>query len=161
MAHYVELSVRSCYSLGLGEKVLLLPTWWCCSSPSRVCPYLLGHFLILSFFHVFRFSAYPALVLGTFFGPTVCSFPYGCNTHLVAQAAAEKKKSQITPTPKGMGLSARRSGGGGAAQGHSNQSSGARSTTAATLLALTISTHYNLNTHSGIPGPFCCLASSM
>ena len=41
----------------------------------------------------------------------------------------KKKKSQITPTPKDMGLSARRSGGGGAAQGHPNQSSGARSTT--------------------------------
>ena len=32
----------------------------------------------LSFFHVFRFSAYPALVLGAFFGPTVCSFLFGC-----------------------------------------------------------------------------------
>ena len=57
---------------------------WCCSSPSRVCPYLFGHFLILSFFHVFRFSADPALVLGAFFGPTVCSFPYGCNEHKVS-----------------------------------------------------------------------------
>ena len=27
---------------------------------------------------MFRFSAYPALVLGTFFGPTVCSFLFGC-----------------------------------------------------------------------------------
>ena len=25
-----------------------------------------------------RAGAYPALVLGTLFGPTVCSFPYGC-----------------------------------------------------------------------------------
>ena len=43
--------------------------------------------------------------------------------------SAKKKISQITPTPKGMGLSARRSGGGGAAQGHPIHSSSARSTT--------------------------------
>ena len=51
----------------------------------------------------------------------------------VARAAhafkKKKRKSQITPTPKEKGLSARRSGGGGAAQGHPNQSSGTRSTT--------------------------------
>ena len=41
----------------------------------------------------------------------------------------KKEKSQIAPTPKGMGISNRRSGDGGAAQGHPNQSSGARSTT--------------------------------
>ena len=45
----------------------------------------------------------------------------------------KKEKSQITPTPKEMGLSARRSGGGGAAQGHPSQSSGAGSTTATPL----------------------------
>ena len=47
--------------------------------------------------------------------------------------AKKKKKSQITPTPKGMGLSARKSGGGGAAQGHPSQSSSAGSTTATPL----------------------------
>ena len=44
----------------------------------------------------------------------------------------KKKESQITPTPKGMDLSAPRSRGGGAAQGHPNHSSGARCTTGRT-----------------------------
>ena len=55
---------------------------------------------------------------------------FGVSCASSQQQKEENKKSQITPTPKGMGLSARRSGGGGAAQGHPNQSSGARSTTA-------------------------------
>ena len=47
-----------------------------------MCPYLFGHFLILSFFRVFRFRA-SALVLGTF-GPTVCSFLFGCNIYNIS-----------------------------------------------------------------------------
>ena len=45
------------------------------------------------------------------------------------QRKKEKTDSQITPTPKRMGLSTPRSGGGGVAQGHPNQSGSARSTT--------------------------------
>ena len=61
--------------------------------PSRVCPYLFGHFLILSFFHVFRFSAYPALVQGTFFGPTVCSFLFGCKKVSDMRSVAQKRSA--------------------------------------------------------------------
>ena len=39
----------------------------------------IGHFLILSFFHVFRLSAYYSLLPVYPLGPLVSSFPYGCN----------------------------------------------------------------------------------
>ena len=47
-----------------------------------MCPYLFCHFLILSFFHVFCFSAYYSLLPFYLLGPLVRSFPSGCNEHL-------------------------------------------------------------------------------
>ena len=64
-------------------------------------------------------------------GLRIALFPGGNTLALSTKKKRKNKnKSQITPISKGMGLSTRRSGGGGAAQGHPNQSSGARSTTA-------------------------------
>ena len=60
--------------------------------PHECAPYLFGHFLILSFFHLFRFSAYPALVLGTFFGPTVCSFPSGCKDMIISAGISKSAR---------------------------------------------------------------------
>ena len=44
-------------------------------------PYLFGHFPILSFFHVFRLSAYHSLVPVYVLGSMACSFPFGCNEY--------------------------------------------------------------------------------
>ena len=49
--------------------------------------------------------------------------------HTIVMHGQKKVELQITPAPKGMGLSTPRSGGAGAAQGHPIQSSSARSTT--------------------------------
>ena len=54
------------------ERMVLLQSLTSVPLPS-------GHFLILSFFRVFRLSAYYSLLPVSLLGPMVSSFPCGCD----------------------------------------------------------------------------------